>query len=127
MHNVFGGKTPPRVSIGGGMGWFRAWRQCPVTRGACRGRILAGLIAAIQALIAHQPHDPLSVVAASPNYLQDQTIFVGTSALTMPLPIAEYVPLTSTKGGFTFSVMPGLPNLPMLSIGISPGYATDGT
>src|SRR5690242_3759695 len=127
MHNVFGGKTPPRVPSVGGMGWFRARRQCHVTRGAGLRRQLAALVAAIQPLMAHQPHDPMSVVAASPNYLQDQTIFVGTSALTMPLPIAEYVPLTSTNGGFTFSVMPGLPNLPMLSIGISPGYATDGT
>jgi hypothetical protein len=69
----------------------------------------------------------MNVVALSPNYAQDQTVFVATNALTAPLPVAEYVPLISTNGGFTFTVLPGLPNQPVLSIGVSPGYATDGT
>lgn len=85
------------------------------------------VVAAMQPLLAHQPHDPMSVVALSPNYAQDQTVFVGTGALTMPLPVAEYVPLLSTNAGFTFTVMPGLPNQPMVSIAVSPGYASDGT
>jgi photosystem II stability/assembly factor-like uncharacterized protein len=78
-------------------------------------------------MMAHQPHDPMSVVAVSPNYSQDQTVFVGTDALTVPLPVAEYVPLVSTNGGFTFTVMRGLPNQMMLSGAVSPGYVRDGT
>lgn len=89
---------------------------------------IALLLAALSLpLAAHQPHDPMNVVAASPNFAQDQTLFVATNALTAPLPVAEYVPMVSTNGGFTFTVLPGLPNQPVLSIGISPGYATDGT
>lgn len=86
-----------------------------------------GLFAALQPLAAHQPHDPMSAVALSPNFEQDQTMFVATSALTTPLPISEYVPMMSTDGGFTYTVLPGLPNQPMVSIAVSPGYATDGT
>src|ERR1051326_6897768 len=88
---------------------------------------LSGLIAVWQPVWAHQPHDPINVVALSPNYATDQTVFVATSAITMPLPVAEFVPLMSTNGGFTFTVLPGLPNQPMHSIAISRGYATDGT
>jgi len=78
-------------------------------------------------LEAHQPHDPMSVVAVSPNYANDQTIFVATSAITQPLPVGEYIPLISTNGGLSFAVLPGLPNQPMLSIAISSAFATDGT
>jgi len=85
------------------------------------------LTVAIQPLTAHQPHDPIKIVALSPNYAQDGTVFIGTDALTIPLPVSEYIPLVSTNAGFTYTVMPGLPNQPMVSIGISPGYATDGT
>jgi hypothetical protein len=91
--------------------------------------LLPGLAVAIawQPLEGHQPHDPMSVVAVSPNYANDQTIFLATNAITQPLPVGEYIPFVSTNGGLSFSVMPGLPNQPMLSIAISPGYATDGT
>jgi hypothetical protein len=88
--------------------------------------IIASAIAWLP-LQAHQPHDPMSVVAVSPNYANDQTIFVATSAITQPLPVGEYIPFVSTNGGLSFSVMPGLPNQPMLSIAISSAYATDGT
>ena len=91
------------------------------------GLPIIGLAIAWQPLQAHQPHDPMSVVAVSPNYANDQTIFVATSAITQPLPVGEYIPLVSTNGGLSFSVMPGLPNQPMLSIGISSAFATDGT
>jgi hypothetical protein len=91
------------------------------------GWALLGLAAIWQPLEAHQPHDPMNVVALSPNYAQDQTVFVATSAVTMPLPVGEFLPLMSTNGGFTFTVLPGLPNQPMHAIAISPGYATDGT
>ena len=91
------------------------------------GLMLSGLFAVWKPLDAHQPHDPMSVVALSPNYALDQTVFVATSAVTMPLPVGEFLPLMSTNGGFTFTVLPGLPNQQMRSIAISPGYATDGT
>jgi len=91
------------------------------------GLTLFALLAAWQPLAAHQPHDPMSVVALSPNFAQDQTLFVATSAITMPLPVSEYLNFVSTNGGFTFSVLPGLPNQQMFSIAISPGFATDGT
>jgi photosystem II stability/assembly factor-like uncharacterized protein len=104
-------------------------RLCSLNRpGVVRSSwIVLGILAAFEPVSAHQPHDPMNVVALSPNYAQDQTVFVGTGALTMPLPVSEYVPLLSNNAGFTFTVMPGLPNLPMGSIAVSPGYATDGT
>jgi hypothetical protein len=99
-----------------------AWRF------ALRGVLpVIALMAAWQPLRAHQPHDPMSVVAVSPNYANDQTIFVATGAVTQPLPVGEYLPIVSTNGGLSYTVMPGLPNQQMLSIAISAGYATDGT
>ena len=91
------------------------------------GSALCGLLVLWQPLRAHQPHDPMSVVALSPNYANDQTVFVATSAITMPLPVSEFLPMISTNGGFTFNVLSGLPNQQMNSIAVSPGYATDGT
>jgi photosystem II stability/assembly factor-like uncharacterized protein len=89
--------------------------------------VVVGVLAALQPLAAHQPHDPMSVVAMSPNYAQDQTLLVGTSALTMPLPLSEFVGMKSTDGGLSFSVMPGLPDIITNSIAFSPAYASDGT
>ena len=108
--------------------WTALYGRSAIGRFALRLGVPAmGLIAALEPVKAHQPHDPMSVVAVSPDYAQDQTIFVGTNALTTPLPTAEFVPMVSTNGGFTFSVMPGLPNQPVLSISFSPGFATDNT
>src|SRR5438270_5825486 len=86
--------------------------------------LLCALPLALQPLAAHQPHDPMSVVAMSPNYAQDQTMFLGTGDLTMPLTISECAQMQSTNGGLTFSVMSGLPTKIMQSIAFSPAYAT---
>jgi photosystem II stability/assembly factor-like uncharacterized protein len=91
------------------------------------GAALGVLIAGWAPLGAHQPHDPVAVVALSPNYAQDQTLFLATAAITMPLPMGEYAPMISTDGGLSFTILRGLPNLAMRCIVISPGYATDGT
>src|SRR5579864_4671596 len=91
------------------------------------GGVVLGLLALLQPLAAHQPHDPIHVVAVSPDYAQDQTMFAGTGALTMPLPVAECAQMQSTNGGFTFSVMSGLPDQLVESIAFSPAYANDGT
>lgn len=88
---------------------------------------VVALAIAWQPLEAHQPHDPMSVVAVSPNYANDQTIFVATGAVTQPLPYGEYLPFVSTNGGLSYTAMPGLPNQQMLTMAVSPGYATDGT
>ena len=76
-------------------------------------------------LQAHQPHDPLLVVATSPNYAQDHTLLVATDYLTVS--IGVYLPLLSTDGGNTLTPLRGIPNQPMNSIQFSPNYAADGT
>ena len=76
-------------------------------------------------LQAHQPHDPLLVVATSPNYAQDHTLLVATDYLTVS--IGVYLPLLSTDGGNTLTPLRGIPNQPMNSIQFSPNYAVDGT
>jgi photosystem II stability/assembly factor-like uncharacterized protein len=98
--------------------------SCPKIRSARRA--VLGLLAALP-LAAHQPHDPISVVAMSPNYAQDQTMFLGTGALTMPLPVSECAQMQSSNGGLTFSVMSDLPDHIMASIAFSPDFANDGT
>ncbi len=76
-------------------------------------------------LQAHQPHDPLLVVATSPSFEQDHTLVVATDYLTVS--IGVYLPLISTDGGNTLTPLRGIPNQPISSIQFSPNYSADGT
>src|SRR5579871_616828 len=89
-----------------------------------RFHAVACLIFASQALMAHDPHDPISAIAASPNFAQDQTIFAATEALTVKN--GAYVLLKSTDGGASFTPVPNIQNCDMVrQIVFSPGYAQD--
>src|SRR5450755_340113 len=86
----------------------------------------AGLILAGQALLAHDPHDPINAIAVSPNFAQDQTVLAYTEALTVKN--GTYVLLRSTDGGIHFSPAPNVPNCDTVrKIVFSPAYSQDGT
>src|ERR1700688_1228947 len=84
------------------------------------------LIFACRALLAHDPHDPISAIAVSPNFAQDQTVFAATEALTVKN--GAYVLLKSTDGGLDFSPVPNIQNCDMVrQIVFSPAYSQDQT
>jgi photosystem II stability/assembly factor-like uncharacterized protein len=86
----------------------------------------ACLILANQSLLAHDPHDPMYNVALSPNFAQDQTIFMATNQLSIKMGV--YALMKSTDGGVTWYVVQGMPSTaPIVVIAFSPGYATDQT
>jgi photosystem II stability/assembly factor-like uncharacterized protein len=86
----------------------------------------ACLILTNQSLLAHDPHDPMFNVALSPNFAQDQTIFVATNQLSIKMGV--YALIKSTDGGVTWSVVQGRPGTaPITVVAFSPGYATDQT
>ena len=88
--------------------------------------LAAALLSTSLSLMAHDPHDPFTAVAVSPNYAQDHTILAATDFLTLKLGV--YLLLKSTNGGATWSVVQGLPNNnQMIAIAFSPGYAQDQT
>jgi photosystem II stability/assembly factor-like uncharacterized protein len=74
--------------------------------------------------LAHQPHDPIMLVAVSPNFAQDQTIFIATAETSVNMGL--YLALKSTDGGITWEVMP-LPNVQATAMAVSPDYANDQT
>jgi photosystem II stability/assembly factor-like uncharacterized protein len=84
-----------------------------------------GLLGSILPLAAHQPHDPIDVIAASPNFAQDHTVLAATDYLTVS--IGAYAVLKSTNGAGTWQVLPDLPNTQYTAIVFSPGYAQDQT
>src|ERR1700678_1198382 len=88
-------------------------------------RLLAYLTLASHALMAHDPHDPMTVVAVSPNFTSDQTLLVATGEITVKLDL--YVLLQSTDGGTEWSVCSIPTNQPMSAIVFSPAYSSDGT
>jgi photosystem II stability/assembly factor-like uncharacterized protein len=75
-------------------------------------------------LLAHQPHDPVAVVAASPTYAQDRTVFMATDYLSVS--IGVYVPMRSTDAGTTWNVMRDLPSMLVSHIAFSPRFRLDG-
>src|ERR1700691_6115033 len=86
----------------------------------------ACLIFANQSLLAHDPHDPMYNVALSPNFAQDQTIFMATNQLSIKMGV--YVLMKSADGGVTWYVVQGMPNTAaVLVVAFSPAYATDQT
>jgi photosystem II stability/assembly factor-like uncharacterized protein len=86
----------------------------------------ACLILANQSLLAHDPHDPMYNVALSPNFAQDQTIFMATNQLSIKMGV--YVLMKSTDGGVSWYVVQGMPNTAaILVVAFSPGYAADQT
>jgi hypothetical protein len=76
-------------------------------------------------LSAHQPHDPVDVIAASPNFAQDQTVIAGSDYLTVS--IGVYAVMKSTNGGGSWQVLPDLPNSQSSAIVFSPAYSVDQT
>lgn len=88
--------------------------------------VVAGLVWAGPALLAHQPHDPMITVAVSPNFAQDHTVFAATGTLTIKIGI--FLLLKSTDGGATWSPVANLPgNARMAVIAFSPAYSQDQT
>jgi hypothetical protein len=89
-------------------------------------RTIACLILAGQALMAHDPHDPMQAVAVSPNFANDQTVFAATGVLSLKFGI--YVLLKSTDGGVIWTAVQGMNNdSEILQIVFSPAYALDNT
>ena len=88
--------------------------------------IVTGLILAGQSLRAHQPHDPMVTVAASPNFANDHRVLAATDALSIKIGI--FLVLKSTDGGATWAPVSGLPsNTRMAAIVFSPAYSQDQT
>jgi len=88
--------------------------------------LAAGLLLTTGILPAHDPHDPIVVVAISPNFANDQTILVATGGLTLKL--GAIVLFKSVDGGVNWTVAAGLPNnSPIYSVTFSPNYANDST
>lgn len=78
------------------------------------------------ALLAHDPHDPMVVVAVSPNFAQDHTVLAATGGLTLKL--GAILLLKSADSGVNWTVAAGLPNnSPIYSVVFSPAYALDQT
>lgn len=76
------------------------------------------------AILAHQPHDPITLVAVSPNFAQDKTVFIATAETSVNMDL--YLALKSTDGGITWEVMP-VPNVQASAMAVSPDYANDQT
>ena len=76
--------------------------------------------------MAHDPHDPIQVVAISPNFAQDHTVLAATGGLTLKLGVMLL--FKTTDGGVNWTVASGLlDNNPIYSIVFSPNYAQDQT
>jgi len=85
-----------------------------------------GLTLAAGSLMAHDPHDPIQVVAISPNFAVDHTVLAATSTLTLKL--GAIVLFKSTDGGVNWSIAPGLnTNTPIFAVAFSPAYDQDQT
>lgn len=88
--------------------------------------VAACLVVAAGSLMAHDPHDPMQVVAISPNFAQDHTVLAATAGLTLKLGVM--VVFKSTDGGVNWTVSPGLlNNNPLYALIFSPGYSQDQT
>jgi photosystem II stability/assembly factor-like uncharacterized protein len=86
----------------------------------------ASLFLAAGSLLAHDPHDPMLMVAVSPNYANDQTLLAATGDLSLEYG-ATFL-FKSTDGGVNWAPVPGLVNnLAIYAVEFSPAYATDQT
>jgi photosystem II stability/assembly factor-like uncharacterized protein len=87
---------------------------------------VACLFLAGQSLRAHEPHDPITTVAVSPNFAQDQTVFAASDDLSIK--IGAFALFKSTDGGVNWSVVEGVRNNGNIqTIAFSPAYAQDRT
>lgn len=70
--------------------------------------------------LAHNPHDIIDALAISPNYAQDQTVFIAVSVEGL---------FKSTDGGYSWKeLVNGLDNKgPLAAIAISPAFQADRT
>lgn len=79
-----------------------------------------------QLLRAHDPHDPMQIVAVSPNFAQDQTVLAATGVLSLKIGVQPV--LKSSDGGVTWTPVAGLTtNYTTTAVIFSPGYAQDQT
>lgn len=86
----------------------------------------ACLVLAASSLLAHDPHDPMQVVAISPNFANDHTVLAATGGLTLKLGVI--VIFKSTDGGVTWTVVPGLHNNQTIrAVVFSQAYSQDQT
>ena len=77
-------------------------------------------------LMAHDPHDPIATVAVSPDYANDQTVFMATDHLSLKIGVVAL--LKSTDGGLNWSAVANLPkNSVIHAIVFSPAFNTDQT
>jgi len=77
-------------------------------------------------LRAHDPHDPITIVAVSPNFAQDQTVLAATGILSIKIGVQPI--LKSTDGGVSWTPLAGLTtNFTTTGVCFSPGYAQDQT
>lgn len=88
--------------------------------------IAASLTLCAGALLAHDPHDPIQVIAISPNFSQDHTVLAATGGLTLKLGVM--VLFKSTDGGVNWTIASGLlSNNTIDVIAFSPAYSQDQT
>ncbi len=74
---------------------------------------------------AHQPHDDAVLVAVSPNFAQDGTVFASTGYLSVTLGV--HIVLRSEDAGQTWEVVPNFPSHQLNGFVFSPTYAQDAT
>jgi photosystem II stability/assembly factor-like uncharacterized protein len=87
--------------------------------------LLVLFLAAIGEGRAHQPHDPVRSIAASPDFAADRTLLVATRPTTQ-VPGSRFL-LKSEDGGASWrAVHRGLPNAGVPEIAFSPDFARDG-
>ncbi len=88
--------------------------------------VAACLFLAGGSLMAHDPHDPMAVVAISPNYAQDHTLLAATGGLS--LEFGAIFLFKSTDGGVNWAPVSGLVNnLEIYAVEFSPAYGLDQT
>jgi photosystem II stability/assembly factor-like uncharacterized protein len=88
--------------------------------------VSACLSLAAGSLLAHDPHDPMLIVAVSPNYANDHTLLVATGNLSLEYG-ATFL-FRSTDGGVNWAPVSGLlSNLEIYAVAFSPAYASDQT
>jgi photosystem II stability/assembly factor-like uncharacterized protein len=84
----------------------------------------ACLLTAGPALQAHEPHDPITAVAVSPNFGQDHTVLAASGSLSVK--VGAYALFKSIDGGVNWSIVEGLGNNGnTAAVVFSPAYAQD--
>lgn len=102
----------------------RSLRRDPWTLAGLAALVLAGVLAPPTG--AHQPHDPMYAVEASPVFPEDGTVLASTLQ-TSQVPGSIFL-MRSVDGGEVWSpVHEGLPNRGVTALAYSPDFSEDGT